>query len=141
MTLTGGCHCGNLRVAFETRIAPEDLEVRTCQCTFCVRIHQRSATDPKGHLTVEIHDPDRVSWYRFGLSTSDFLVCARCGCFVAAVMPDGDRTYATLNVNMLDERARFGPGVPVSFDAEDADARVARRRAKWTPATVLPVKP
>jgi hypothetical protein len=141
MDFTGGCHCGNLRVSFETQISPEEMEVRACQCTFCRRHAQRSATDPKGHLTILIGDDKLVSRYRFGLATSDFLICARCGNFVAAVLEDQGVTLATLNVNVLDERNRFAAGSPVDFDAEDVATRIARRRKKWTPATVQPARP
>lgn len=136
MMLNGSCHCGNIRLGFETEIAPEKIEVRACQCTFCRRHAQRSVTDPAGHVTIEIGDPTLVSYYRFGLATADFLICARCGNFVAAVMTEGGKSHATINVNTLDERDRFAPGVPVNFDGEDAPGRIARRQARWTPATV-----
>ena len=40
--MTGGCHCGNIEVIFETDIAPEETEPRACQCSFC-RQHQSRA--------------------------------------------------------------------------------------------------
>jgi hypothetical protein len=136
MVLTGGCHCGNLQVRFETAIAPEETAVRVCQCSFCRRHGARAATDPDGHLSVEIRDRERLSRYSFALRTADFLICATCGVFVAAVMEADGQTVATLNVNALDERARFPPGAPMSYEGEDAAGRIARRRARWTPATV-----
>lgn len=136
MIFEGGCHCGNLSVRFETAIPPEEIEVRACQCTFCQRHAQRSATDPAGHLTIVARDPALVSHYLFGLGTADFLICARCGNFVAAVMTDEGKAWATLNVNVLEARARFGPGKPMDFDSEDAAGRIARRKARWTPATL-----
>jgi hypothetical protein len=134
MTLTGSCHCGNLSVRFETQIAPEDIEVRACQCSFCRRHHQRSVTDPRGQVTIGVADPTLLSRYRFGLATADFLVCSRCGVYLAAVMQDEGSAWATINVNALDDRDRFGPGKPVVFDGEDAAARIDRRKARWTPA-------
>jgi hypothetical protein len=132
----GGCHCGDLRVLLDTEVAPERTAVRLCQCGFCRRHGARAATDPAGHLTITIAAGARPSRYAFGLATAEFLVCARCGVFVAAVMSDGDRRFATLNLNALDRRAEFPAGAPVDYEGEDAAARVARRRERWTPATL-----
>jgi hypothetical protein len=134
MTLTGSCHCGNLSVRFDTAIAPEEIEVRACQCSFCRRHNQRSVTDPQGSVTIGVADPELLSRYRFGLATADFLVCRRCGVYLGAVMEDDGLVWATINVNALDDRDRFGAGKAVTFEGEEAGGRVARRKAKWTPA-------
>lgn len=134
MTFTGSCHCQNLKVSFETAIAPDAIEVRLCQCSFCRRHNQRSVTDPKGLAVIAIADPAIVSRYRFGLGTCEFLICSRCGVYVAAVMEADGEAWATINVNALDDRDRFGPGKPVSFEGENAGSRVERRKARWTPA-------
>ncbi len=135
MTFPGSCHCGNVRVRFDTDIAPEQIGVRACQCSFCRRHGARAATDPNGHVAIEVDDPSALSRYAFGLRTADFLVCARCGVFVAAVCFTDDKAYATVNLNALDDRARFGPGTPVDLEGEDVSGRIARRKAKWTPAS------
>jgi hypothetical protein len=136
MTFEGGCHCGELALRYESAIPPERAAVRLCMCSFCRKHGARATTDPDGHLTIEIAPGAQPSRYVFGLRTSEFLVCARCGVFVAAVMLDGERTYATVNVNALARAAEYGAGSPIEYDAEDAAARIARRRQRWTPATV-----
>jgi hypothetical protein len=134
---SGRCHCGNLRVAFDSARAAAELPVRTCGCSFCRRHASLAVTDPAGRAELHAADPARVVRYRFGLRTADFLVCGDCGVFVAGVMLDGARAWATLNVNALDDRAAFtSPAEPVSYDAEGPEDRVARRRARWTPAEV-----
>ena len=134
MNLAGGCHCGAIGLEMETSIAPEDAEVRACGCRFC-RAHGAIAwTDPKGRLAIRIADESKVSRYRWGLATADFLVCARCGIFAAAVMEDGGRRWATVNVNALADRARFTRAPqPVSYEGEDREQRIARRKLRWTP--------
>lgn len=137
MELVGGCHCGDLRVRYETQIPPERTEVRLCQCSFCRKHAVRAATDPSGHLTVEIAAGAALSRYLFGLRTSEFLVCARCGVYVAAVTEVDGARYATLNVNALERWAEFPAGTPRVYEGEDAAARRARRQGRWTPATVV----
>jgi hypothetical protein len=78
-----------------------------------------------------------VSRYRFALRTADFIVCRTCGVYVGAVCTIDGATYATLNANVLDDRAAFtGRPRPVSFEGETAAERLARRCRAWTPAVV-----
>ncbi len=137
MRFDGRCHCGKIEVALDTTQPPEALQLRECGCTFCRRHGATAVTDPAGSLEVRLHDPREVSRYRFGLRTSDFLVCQVCGVFVAAVCTVEGETYATLNANVLERRdAVTRPPVSVQYDAEDAATRIARRRRGWTPAIV-----
>jgi hypothetical protein len=137
MRFDGRCHCGNIEVALRTEQPPEALQLRECGCTFCRRHGATAVTDPAGALELRLRDPGEVSRYRFGLRTSDFLVCRTCGVFVAAVCTIEGATFATLNANVLERRADFTrAAVPVQYDAEDAAARLARRRRAWTPAVV-----
>lgn len=134
MTLKGSCHCGNLEVELDTAIAPEAFEVRACQCSFCSRHGARTISDPAGRLVIRVADPDKLCRYRFGLQTSEALVCGNCGCYVAAVMPEPPQR-ATLNARVLAEWERFtAPVKDVDYSNETKDDRVARRRSGWTPA-------
>jgi hypothetical protein len=140
MSHEGGCHCGNLEVTFETAQRPEELPLRACQCTFCRKHAAIGASDPAGAVEVRIRDSGEVSRYVFGLRTAEFLVCRRCGVYVAAVCTVDGGTYATLNLNALADRAAFTRApVPMDFDAETVAERLARRRKAWTPAAVREV--
>jgi hypothetical protein len=137
MRLDGRCHCGNVEVTFETARAPAELQLRECGCGFCRRHGSTAATDPAGRVEFRIRDPAEVSRYQFALRTAEFLVCRTCGVFVGAVCTMDGSAYATLNVNVLEARASLtSRPVPVDYDGESAADRVARRRARWTPATV-----
>ncbi|MDP6345374.1 MAG: hypothetical protein QF578_09035 [Alphaproteobacteria bacterium] len=128
----GGCHCGNIRIRLRTAIAPEDFAARVCTCTFCVKHGGRYLSDPDGALIVECQDPAQVSRYQFGHRTADFLVCGRCGVFPAVLSEIDGTTYAVVNINSLDERARFtGEGQDFDYDPETPDDRLARRQQRW----------
>lgn len=133
-TFGGGCHCGNLRFAFDTALAADALPRRACQCSFC-RLHGAvSTSDPAGRVRFEVRDATRVQRYRFGLKTADFLICATCGIYVGAVMREGERAWAILNANTFDDAARLTqPERPMDYAAEDTAQRLARRKARWTP--------
>ena len=137
-SFAGHCHCGNIAVTFETARDAGALPIRACACAFC-RLHgMRAVSDPEGHATITIHDPNRVNRYRFGLKTADFLICSECGVYVAAILDDGSGAWATLNVNTFDHASTFGEdAAAVNFDGESVEARRARRRENWTPATLL----
>jgi hypothetical protein len=50
----GRCHCGNLRVTFETAQDPARMGLRRCGCTFCLKHCAVWVTDPQGTLTVRV---------------------------------------------------------------------------------------
>jgi hypothetical protein len=137
-TYAGACHCGNLTIVFETGQAPDALEIRACQCAFCTMHGARSVSDPAGRVRVVARAPAETHCYRFALRTADFVVCRRCGAYAAAVMRDGGRSYAIVNVNLLAQARRFTrPAVAVRYDAESEAERRARRAARWTPVAEL----
>lgn len=134
----GGCHCGAIGLVYETALAPEETEVRACLCSFCRKHASRAVSDPAGKLTVTLHDEAAVQRYRFGLGTADYLVCGRCGVYVAAVMPDGGHQFAVAIVNAFDDQERFTQTPrPADYSAEDETARRQRRRERWTPTEIV----
>lgn len=133
---TGACHCGAIRVRYLTRFPIGTLRVGRCGCSFCRRHGARTSSDSGGHLAITEQAPG-AQRYRFGLGITDFLICRRCGTYVAAVIADGTGQLATLNVNLLDDRDQFDPAPPVvHYDGENAEDRLARRRKQWTPTTL-----
>ncbi|WP_137934017.1 GFA family protein [Mesorhizobium comanense] len=135
----GGCHCGNIRLRFSTELDPSQIEVRACQCGFCVKHASRAAADPDGRLTVAVKDIRRLHKYRFGLRTADYLICSECGVYVAAIaaadaVARDDDARAIVIVNALDDQRAFSrQPVPVDFDGESTEQRQARRRLRWMP--------
>ena len=135
--LSGSCHCGALTLTLETLHEPSALPVRTCGCSFCVKHQPRYTSDPEGELTVRFTREADVVRYRFGLRLADFLLCAKCGVFMAAVEP-GHGGRAVVNLEVLERAADFtAPSTQfTAYDSEDAAARKARRAKNWTPARV-----
>lgn len=135
--IAGRCHCGNVEVLLETAHRPEDLPLSACSCSFCARHGARTTRDPGGRVRLVVHDPALLVRYRFGLRVTDFLLCGRCGIYVAAVMTEDDGTWATVNTNVFDDPDRFTrAATPADWEGESAAARRARRRRTWTPAEV-----
>lgn len=133
MLLHGECHCGRVEVSFETALAPAAIELRACQCSFCRRHGAKTVTDPNGSLTIAA-PAGGLSRYRFGHRTADYLVCANCGVYIAAVINDGAERRATLNAaGLMIEGLHDRAPMPVSLDHEDAGGRRERRHRNWTP--------
>jgi len=132
----GSCHCGAVMVAFSTPLPLAEMRLGRCDCSFCRRHGARTMSHPKGNLVIRAAK-GVLSRYRFGLKVTDFLLCATCGVYVAALIEHEGRAYATLNVNLLDARDSLDPTPPLfSYDGETAEARLARRLARWTPTQV-----
>jgi hypothetical protein len=129
----GGCHCGALRVTFESARAPAEVDRRACQCSFCRAHGAITMSDADGAMRVDAEESALVR-YRFGLKTADFLICARCGIYVGAVFFEDDEAWAIVNANALDERGSFtAPVNVVSYDGETPGSRGERRKTRWTP--------
>jgi hypothetical protein len=132
----GGCHCGNLWYAFEASATLEALGLRACMCSFCRAHGARNTSDPAGTMQLDVRSPDKLVRYRFGLRTADFLLCGKCGVYVGALLPEGDRGWFTVNVNSFRNPPPLDfPLQPVVYDTEEVGGRVDRRRSKWTPVT------
>lgn len=137
MSHAGGCHCGNLRYELVTTLPLAELPLRACQCGFCKAHGARSTSDPAGRIRFSVKDATQLTRYRFGLRTADFLVCARCGVYVGALMREGEAAWAIVNANTLDAAAQLAqPAMPMDYGAEDAAQRLARRKQRWSPASL-----
>ena len=136
-TLVGTCHCGAIRATLHSAQAPEALQVRACQCSFCTRHGAMTASDPAGSATIEIQ-PAALTRYQFGTRTGTSLICARCGVYAGVILEDGGKMWSVLNVRGLAVAQLQGRSAePVAYDGETPEARIARRKAKWTPTEIV----
>ena len=133
----GGCHCGNIGLEFHTAIAPGDLEIRECQCSFCRKHAARAASDPSGQLIISVENSDKLNRYKFALGTAEFLICRECGVYVGSVTIETDDQRGIVIVNALEDREKFDRGPQaVSYDGEDEEYRISRRASKWMPVSL-----
>jgi hypothetical protein len=134
-SLTGACHCGAVAVEMRMSRDPGAIAVRECQCSFCRKHAARNVTDREGWLVVRARRDD-LTRYQFAKRTCDFLLCRRCGVYVAAILGDDDaesRLVATVNTRVFAD-AFTQAAAPAEYGAESAAERRARRLANWTPA-------
>ena len=132
MIYRGACHCGAVSAEYETD-AP--VVLRQDGCGFCSSRGVKSASDPNGRL--ELRSQQRLTRYRFGHKTADFLICPACGTYIAARM-DGPRgPVAVLNVVGLSiAELEDKPVSFASLDGESVDERIERRLSRWTPMSL-----
>jgi hypothetical protein len=131
---TGSCHCGRVHVGF--RATSPTLQVRACQCGFCRRHGAKNVTDNDGFAEITCDGP--LVRYRFGLMTSDSLLCPGCGVYIGAAIEADGITRVTLNAAGL-AMAPFADQLaePMDYRGETLHERLDRRRARWTPARVV----
>ncbi|MBO0742510.1 MAG: hypothetical protein J2P51_13910 [Hyphomicrobiaceae bacterium] len=136
-TLMGTCHCGAIRATLHSTKAPAALHVRACQCSFCMRHGAMTVSDPAGRATFQLQRA-ALTRYQFGTRTGTSLICARCGVYAGVILEDGGETWSVLNVRGLAVAELQGRlAEPVVYDGETPKARIARRKAKWTPTEIL----
>ncbi len=138
MIFQGQCHCGAIRVALSSDRPPEEQVLGACQCSFCRKHNARAFSDPKALVTLTAAEPQQLQRYTFGLRTSEQVLCRRCGVYVAMTLAEGERVWSVINVDALEDRARFSRAAePRDYSAEDREGRVARRKARWCPTTLV----
>ena len=135
-TFEGQCHCGAIRAQLAFTKPAEQIQVRACQCGFCTRQGTMTISDPAGRSTLLIRE-GQLHAYQFGTRTATSLICQSCGVYAGAMVQEGGNTWSIVNVRGLAIPEFLGRmSEPVTYDAETADQRIARRKAKWTPTEV-----
>ena len=138
MNHKGSCHCGAIRIELRTERPPQQQVIGACQCSFCRKHNARAFSDPKASVTLTAHEPEHLQRYQFGLKTSDQIICGRCGVYVAMILVEADRVLSVINIDALDDRALFTrEPEPRDYSAEDRAERIERRKARWTPTTLI----
>ena len=138
MIFNGQCHCGAIRVELSTDRRPQDQVLGACQCSFCRKHNARAFSDPKAHVTLTAAEPRQLQRYTFGLRTSEQIICRRCGVYVAMTLVEGERVWSVVNADTLEDRALFSRATePRDYDTEDREGRIARRKARWCPTTLV----
>ena len=138
MRFRGQCHCGAIRVELVTDRPPGEQVLGACQCSFCRKHNARAFSDPKAQVTLTAVDLRHLGLYAFGLKTSHQVICRQCGVYVAMTLAEAGQVWSVLNVDTLDDRALFTrTPEPRDYSAEDREGRIARRKARWCPTTLV----
>jgi len=129
--MSGGCHCGNIRVQLELTGPPASYRPRACDCDFCRKHAAAWISDPAGRVKITIgHAPHAVT-YRQGTRQAELMLCGNCGVVVAALYRSEGRRYAAVNAKVLDEAAGFGSEQSVSPQTLSAAEKLTRWRDIW----------
>ena len=132
----GRCHCGAAGFKYRTRTLPAEWSLRSCQCTFCRAHSALTTSDPSGSVEFSEHSAGALNRYRFGLRTADFLICRNCGAYLGAVTDTPRDRFGIINVNALRPiPAGLAAPVPMDYESETREERIARRQQRWTPVT------
>jgi|SRR5450631_2117786 hypothetical protein len=141
--VSGGCHCGNIRVDLELSRPPDTYDPRSCDCDFCRKHSASYVSDAQGSLVIRLQDERDAGWYRQGSGLAECLICRNCGVLVGAVYRSDKQLYATVNVKAVDARVNFGAEQPVSPKSLSASEKIGRWQDIWFSdveviATILP---
>jgi hypothetical protein len=132
MLIRGGCHCGNISFTLVWEPEPREIAARACGCSFCAKHGGVWTSNPNGALRIRVAEPALLCRYMFGTRSAEFQVCARCGVVPVVTCETDHRLFAVVNVNAFEN---VGPGLvrrsPTSFEGEDIQSRLARRKRNW----------
>jgi len=132
MYINGRCHCGNIAFQLEWEGDPPAIPARACGCSFCTKHGGVWTSNPGSRLRIAIGDASLVSKYAFGSKTATFHVCSRCGAVPMVTSEIGNRLYAVVNVNVLENiDESWIHRITANFEGEDVASRLARRERNW----------
>jgi hypothetical protein len=138
MIYRGQCHCGAISVQLMSDRLPGDQILGACQCSFCRKHNARAFSDPNAQVILTAADQARLQLCTFGLNTSKQIICRQCGVYVAVILAAGDQVWSVINIDTLDDRALFTREPEIrDYSAEGRQRRISRRKARWTPATLI----
>jgi hypothetical protein len=129
--VSGGCHCGNIRVELQLARAPASYQPRACDCDFCRKHAAAYVSDPEGSLLVRIRQAQDAGKYVQGSAQAEMLLCRNCGVLVGALYAHDGRVYASVSARVIEGDAKFAPDQPVSPKALTAREKVQRWRDIW----------
>jgi hypothetical protein len=96
-TVSGSCHCGNVRLSLEIAHEPGTYQPRACDCDFCRKHGAAWVSDPQGSLAIRIRHESNVGFYRQGSGLAECLLCRNCGVLVAVLYRESGRVYGAIN--------------------------------------------
>ncbi len=136
----GNCRCGNIKIKFQTNILPASIQIRKCQCSFCVSHHAATTTDTRGAVKIEVVDKSKINRSDFSFSllqNAGFLICNGCGAYAGAILDYKGKKYSTTNLKLFPEfDGLLGKTVPVDYSDESNVEKLKRRITTWTPTAI-----
>lgn len=131
MKLSGGCHCGNMTYILDWPSDEGPRAARFCTCSFCIKHNTNYISDPEAVLDLTISEPEKLNRYSFATGTAQFLICLECGVVPVVLGHQEGSLQGVVNSNTLENFTLPEASIPVSFDGESLEARLARRKKSW----------
>jgi hypothetical protein len=136
-TLKGACHCGNIKLEFNTPNSPQALWLRKCSCLFCHKQGNINVADPEGFLTIQIENKENTFFYQMGHQTSDRLFCGNCGVYIGGLMTHDGKSVCVLNANTLDTKNDLSAPTQINVSAQNPEERILGRMSRWMPFEIV----
>jgi hypothetical protein len=131
VTVSGGCHCGNLHAELVLTRTPATYSPRACDCDFCRKHGAAYVSDPAGSLRLQVRDAQQLGRYRQGSGAAELLLCRNCGVLIGALFTAEGRHYAAFNARAAHTSTRFGADQQVSPKELAAADKVRRWQDLW----------
>ncbi|WP_422343515.1 GFA family protein [Parasphingorhabdus sp.] len=117
--IAGGCHCGAVRFAAQTKAQPEMLD---CNCSICARTGFLHLFIPHDQFDL-LQGEDDLTSYKFGSGQADHLFCRHCG-IKSFYQPRSHPECWSVNYNCLEAGHALQPNIR-KFDGQNWEASKA----------------
>jgi len=135
--VSGGCHCGNVRVDMEFAREPGTCHPRACDCDFCSKHGAAYVSDPQGSVSIRVQDAHNMGNYRQGSGVAECIFCRNCGVLIGALYRSGGRIWGAINAKIVENRTSFGTEQCVSPKALSDNEKESRWQDIWFPKVTV----
>ena len=129
--VSGGCHCGNVRVDLELAREPGTYHPRACDCDFCRKHGAAYVSDPQGSLHIRIQDVSRMGNYRQGSGVAECIFCRNCGVLIGALYRSEGQIWGVINARIVAGQTSFGTEEVTSPKALSGTEKEKRWQGIW----------
>lgn len=119
MKVSGGCHCGAVRLEAQV---PDQVELLDCNCSICTPTGFLHLIVPHADFTL-LTGQDNLTSYRFGTGQAEHLFCRTCG-IKSFYQPRSHPDCWSVHFNCLDDGPKPGFKV-VKFDGRHWSAAIS----------------
>lgn len=89
-------------------------------------------TDAKGTLEFSVKDPAKLTKFRQGSESAEFLSCTQCSVLVGVIYSEGGHTYGAIN-SVAADNIKFANRKTVSPKKLSASEKTMRWKEIWFP--------
>jgi len=129
MSMSGGCDCNNITVAWYTN--EYNHTPRACQCDYCLSKSAAYVTESGTKIEVTINNEALHKTIQHGSNSANFHECTNCNQVVFVTAKIDGQIYGAINADVLVNKQKLSAPTKLNFSSQTAEQKRDRWRQNW----------